>query len=105
VKAEESPIFISEAQRREHIGKIKDEGINEIVGEKDRATYRRRLEEMAFVFFKKEEEMLARLCLAAALSLGEKTSVLRANPFLTALAERGLALVHKHAPASSLILP
>jgi hypothetical protein len=104
VRAEESPIFISEGQRREHIRKIKEDGITKLLGEKDRMTFRRRLEEMAFVFFKIGEEILARLCLAAALSLEEKAPLLNINPFLNALADRSLAQIRKPARSSPLIL-
>jgi hypothetical protein len=103
-KAEESPIFISEVQRREHINKIKEEGIKKLLREKDRSIFKTRLEEMAFVFFKMGEETLARLCLAAALSIEEKTSLFKVNPFLNALVDRRLAQVRKHAGSSAIIL-
>jgi hypothetical protein len=103
-KAEESPIFISEAQRREHINKIKGEGITKLLGEKDRSTFKTRLDEMAFIFFKIGEETLARLCLAAALSIEEETTLFKVNPFLNALVDRRLAQVRKHARSSPIIL-
>lgn len=103
-KAEESPIFISEAQRLEHIIKIKEEGIAKIFGGKDREILGNRLQEMAYVFFKIGEQTLARLCLAASLSLNEKDSLLRANPLLSALVDRSLAQLRKPARSSPLIL-
>jgi hypothetical protein len=103
-RAQESPIFISEVQRREHISKIKEEGIAKLFSEKERVKYRRRLEEMAFVFFKLGEEPLARLCRSVALSLEEKDSFLKLNPFLKALAERSLAQIREPARSSPLIL-
>jgi hypothetical protein len=104
-RAQESPIFISEGQRREHISKIKEEGLLKLFGEKDRMIFRTRLEEMAFVFFKIGEETLARLCLAAALSLEGKAPLLKVNPFLNALIDRSLGQSRKTARSSPLILP
>ena len=103
--AQESPIFISEGQRREHMSKIKEEGIIKLFGEKERMVFRMRLEEMAYVFFKMGEETLARLCLAAALSLEEKAPLLKANPFLNALVDRSLGQSRKTARSSPIILP
>jgi hypothetical protein len=104
MRAQESPIFISEAQRREHMNKIKEESITKLFGEKERLIFRRRLEEMAFVFFKIGEEALARLSLAAALSIEEKASLLKVNPFLNILVDRSLAKIQKPARSSPLIL-
>jgi hypothetical protein len=103
-KAEESPIFISEAQRKEHVHTIKEQGIAEIFREKDREILRSRLQEMAHLFFKIGEEALARLCLAASISLDEKDSLLKVNPLLSALVERSLAFVDKPARDSPLIV-
>ena len=103
--AQESPILISEGQRREHMSKIKEEGIIKLFGEKERMVFRMRLEEMAYVFFKMGEETLARLCLAAALSLEEKAPLLKANPFLNALVDRSLGQSRKTARSSPIILP
>ena len=104
-KAEQSPIFISEGQRREHLGKIKEDGIAKLLGEQDRMTFRSRLEEMGFLFFKIGEETLARLCVAAAVSLEERAPLLKVNPFLNALVDRSLGQTRKAARSSPLILP
>jgi hypothetical protein len=103
-RAEESPIFISEAQRREHIFRIKEEGIPKIFGEKDSETLRTRLQETAYVFFRIGQETFARLCLAAALSLDAKDPLLKVNPLLKALLDRSLAQLPKTLRPSPLIL-
>ena len=103
-RAEESPIFISESQRREHISTIKEEAIAKIFRKKDRETLRNRLQETAYLFFKIGEEPLARLCLAASLSLDQKDSLLKLNPLLNALVERSIASVPRPGPSSPLIL-
>ena len=90
-KAEESRLFISEGQRREHIQRIKYEGVPRLFSETRKGRLKYRLEEMAYVFLKSAEENLARLCLAAAASLGEKDSPLTVNPFIKFLMERSLA--------------
>lgn len=104
-RAQESPIFISEGQRREHIGKIREDAVVKLFGDKDRMIWRTRMEETAFLFYKTGEENLARLCLAAALSLEETASRLKVNPFLNALIDRSLGQSRKTARSSSLILP
>lgn len=104
-KARESPIFISEGQRREHIGKIKEDAVVKLFGDKDRMIWRTRLEETAFLLYKTGEENPARLCLAAALSLKETASLLKVNPFLSALLDRSLGQSRTPARSSPLILP
>ena len=104
-KVEESPIFISETQRREHIGKIKEEGLAKIFGDRELENLRNRLEETAYVFFKIGEEAFARLCVAAASSLDVKDPFLKINPLLNALVDRTLAQRPKPGRSSPLILP
>jgi hypothetical protein len=105
-RAEESPIFISETQRREHINRIMEEGIDKVFDSNARDTVRKRLEETAYVFFKLGEETLARLSLAASLSLKEKQSLLKVNPLLKSLLDRSLSSRFSKPPRSSnLALP
>jgi len=89
-KVEESPIFISEEQKTNRINEVKESGIAKLYPDSKRLLLKNRLEEVAHVFFKSEEEANARLCLAAALSLDEKDSFLGVNPFLKAMVERSL---------------
>lgn len=88
--AKESPILISEEQKRARIREIKESAVSEIYPDSDRRRLKGRLEEMAYVFLKTEEEEFARLSLAAALSLEERDSIIGVNPFLMALVERTL---------------
>jgi hypothetical protein len=103
-RTRESPIFISEGQRREHMNTLVEEGVAKLLDEEKRMVFRNRLEEMAYVFFKTGEETLARLCLAAALSLEEKPPLRRISPFLSALVDRSLAQKPKVQSSSPLIL-
>ncbi|MBW2065682.1 MAG: hypothetical protein JRJ03_12235, partial [Deltaproteobacteria bacterium] len=76
---------------------------------------KRRLEETAFIFFKKGEEQYAKIALAAAISLEEDDSIFGVNPFLLALIDRSIEFYLKaakkaegskilHDPSSSKII-
>lgn len=90
-KAQESRLFISEGQRLEHIQRTKHEALSKLFSEDRRQALKYRLEEMAYVFLKSNEEGLARACSAVALSLSQKDSLVRVNPFLKTLVDRSLA--------------
>lgn len=94
-KTEESPIFISEAQKTDRLDEIKEKAVTELYPESKRALLKHRLEETAYVFFKLGEEDYARLSLLAALSLDKTDSILGVNPFLKTLVERTLDLYFK----------
>lgn len=94
-KTEESPIFISEAQKTDRLDEIKEKAVTELYPESKRALLKYRLEETAYVFFKLGEEDYARLSLLAALSLDKTDSILGVNPFLKTLVERTLDLYFK----------
>ncbi|MBW1767260.1 MAG: hypothetical protein JRJ65_09455 [Deltaproteobacteria bacterium] len=90
LKVEESSIIISEGQRANRVTDIKQKGIAELYQDSRRLLLKYRLEEMAYVFFKLDEEEYVSLSLAAAFSLDDKDSPLRVNPFLMAMVERSL---------------
>ena len=90
-KVKESRILVSDAQKTDQINEARGKAIGEIYSEDKRLLMKWRLEEMAYFFFKLEEEEMARLSLVAALSLDEKDSPLLINPFLDAIMERSLA--------------
>jgi len=90
LKVEESSIIISEGQRANRVSDIKQKGIAELYQDSRRLLLKNRLEEMAYVFFKLDEEEYVSLSLAAAFSLDDKDSPLRVNPFLMAMVERSL---------------
>jgi hypothetical protein len=89
--AKESRILVSDAQKTEQISEAKRKTTREIFSEDKRLLMKWRLEEMAYFFFKLEEEEMARLSLTAARSLDERDSPLLINPFLEAIVERSLA--------------
>lgn len=90
-KVKESRILVSDAQKTEQITEAKRKITREIFSDEKRQLMKRRLEEMAYFFFKLGEEEMARLSLTAAKSIDEKDSLLLVNPFLEAIMERSLA--------------
>lgn len=89
-KVKESRILVSDAQKTDQINEAKRKSISQIYSEDKRLLMKWRLEEMAYFFFKLEEEEIGRISLAAAQSLDEKDSPLLINPFLEAIMERSL---------------
>ena len=95
LEVEESRILVSEAQKLERIKEIKDKAVAQLFPDSKRAIIKDRLEEMAYIFLKLDEEEYTRLSLISASSLGEKDSVLGINPFLEAMMERSLHYYQK----------
>ena len=100
VKAEESPILVSDVQKTERIDQIKQDALGRLYPDETRQRMQGRLEEMAYIFLKLEEETLARLSLAAARSFKEKDTLFQTNPFLKAMLERTLNFLLPPSPAS-----
>ena len=117
IKTEQSQILVSKAQKAGRINEIKESGVEKLYPDSKRLVLKNRLEEMAYIFFRLEEEEFARLSLAAAVSVREKDSLLSINPFLKALVERSLDYYfevardlaesgeNKEATSSPIILP
>jgi hypothetical protein len=115
-EAEQSPILVSEGQKVNRISEIKEKAVSEFFPDSKRALYKNRLEEMAYVFLKEEDEPYARICLAAAASLNETSPLLGTSPFLMALVDRTLDMFQKdmeigdeaaplHNDSTSIIIP
>jgi len=90
VEVKESRIVVSEAQKLERIKEIKDQQVVQLFPDSKRLIIKERLEEMAYIFLKLDEEEYSRLSLISASSLDEKDSMLGVNPFLKAMMERSL---------------
>jgi hypothetical protein len=91
-EVEQSRILISEIQKVERINQVKQASIAKLYPEGERAVIKQRLEEMAYLFLKSGEEPYGRLAAACAMSLDEKDSFIKVNPYLSALLEKSLAL-------------
>ncbi|MFC1866927.1 hypothetical protein ACFL0H_02160 [Thermodesulfobacteriota bacterium] len=90
LKVEESPIIITQEQKTNRIGEIKEKAIAEIYPRPKRLILKEDLEEMAFIFFRIDGEEYARLCLASAMTMDEEDSPIRINTFLKLSMERSL---------------
>ena len=90
LQVENSPILLSETQKGARIDSLKDDFLKEHYPASRREILRNRLEEMAYVFFKRDEAEYARLSLAGSLTLKEPDRFLQTNPILSFLLERSL---------------
>jgi hypothetical protein len=116
-KVGESQIVLTEIQKQERKNEIQDKAIDELFPAPKRSLLKQRLEEMAYFFFKLDEEEYSRVCLAAAQTFDEETGILRQNPFVSFLMMRSLDfymdksretddnLAHKNEDAPRIIFP
>lgn len=89
-KVNDSPIVLTEAQKSDRAGAIREKCMEELFPAPKRALLKRRFEEMAYIFFKLGEEETSRLSLSAALSMDEDDTILRKNPVIEFLVHRSL---------------
>ncbi len=84
-EAEESQIALNPTQKEARLQGIYQRALEELFPGERRLLYKRRLEEMAYIFLKLDRGDEARCCLAAALDLEREISSFRPNPFLLQL--------------------
>ncbi|MCP4664742.1 MAG: hypothetical protein GY849_00110 [Deltaproteobacteria bacterium] len=89
-KVGDSQIVLTETQKYEREKEIQDKAMEELFPAPKRAFLKQRLEEMAYVFFKLDEEERSGICLAAAQTLDEEDTILRKNPVIAFLLKRSL---------------
>lgn len=89
-KAEESPIIISDEQKIDRVNEIKEKFITELYPEQKRRRLKQDLEEMAYLFYKRDEEEVMRICISSAKAVDEKESSFRVNSFLKGYLEHSL---------------
>lgn len=87
---EESPIIISEGQKKNRINEIKEKAVRDLFPNEERLRVKGDLEEMAYVFFKLGDEVMSHLSMATAYALDDQDSIIRINPFLRVYLERSL---------------
>ena len=87
---EESPIIISEGQKKNRINEIKEKAVRDLFPNEERLRVKGDLEEMAYVFFKLGDEVMSHLSMATAYTLDDQDSIIRINPFLRVYLERSL---------------
>jgi hypothetical protein len=90
LKVEGSPIVLSGAQKADQIRQIKDKSIEELFPGPKRTLLRHNLEEMAYFFFKLDQDEYSRMALTAARNLDEEDTILRKNRVVEFLLERSM---------------
>lgn len=90
LKVEGSLIVLSDAQKADHVRQIKDKSIEELFPEPKRTLLKHNLEEMAYFFFKLDQDEYSKMALTAARNLDEKDTILRKNIVVDFLLERSM---------------
>ncbi len=96
-EAEESKIVLAQPQKEARFQGIYQKALSELFTSERRILYQRRLEEMAYIFFKLGREEEAKLSLAAAIDLKRPASPLQPNPFLFQLVIKSIFTLLKEA--------
>ena len=86
--AAHSRIILAPHQQEGRFFEIYRQTVRELFDEKRRLLFRRRLEEMAYVLWKKGDEAGAKISVAAGLGLAAEDKLLSPHPFLTELVKR-----------------
>lgn len=92
-EAEDSRLVLNPAQKEVRLQEVHRKALIELFPEETRLLYRRRLEDMAYVLLKEEEENSARATLAASIDLRSALTGLEPNPFLLNLVTRSIYAV------------
>ncbi|MGQ9645325.1 MAG: hypothetical protein ACUVWO_02155 [Thermodesulfobacteriota bacterium] len=92
-RAEESKLVLHPAQKEARFQGIYQKALSELFSGERRILYKRRLEEMAYLFFKLEREEEARLSLAVALDLEKPLNLIEPNPFLLQLVVKSIFIL------------
>jgi hypothetical protein len=90
LKVEGSPIVLSDAQKVDQIRQIKDKSIEELFPGPRRALLKHNFEEMAYFFFKFDQNEYSRMALTAARNLDEEDTILMKNRVIEFLLERSM---------------
>jgi hypothetical protein len=90
--ASSSRLVLAPHQQESRIFEIYRLAVHELFDHERRMLYRRRLEEMAYILWRKEKESEARTSLAAAMAMEEESRLLSPHPFLLELVKRSLQI-------------
>ncbi len=88
LQVEQSPILITDAQKREREKEIQAKAGEALYPPEKRRALMRRFEEMAHVFFKLDQEDFTFLALGAAACLGKEETLLQKNPLIDLFVEK-----------------
>ena len=90
LKVEGSPIILSDTQKADQVRQIKGKSIEKLFPGPRRALLKHNLEEMAYFFFKLDQDEYSRMALTAARNLDEEDTILRKNMVIEFLLERSM---------------
>lgn len=94
-EAEESKIILNPTQKEARFQGIVQRALTDLFSGERKFLYQRRLEEMAYVFFKLGEGEEAKISLAVALDLEKPLNPIQPNPFLSQLVIKSIFLLLK----------
>ncbi|NWF93195.1 MAG: hypothetical protein HXY46_09775 [Syntrophaceae bacterium] len=89
-EAEESKIVLTQSQKEARFQGIYQKALSGIFTDERRLLYQRRLEEMAYIFFKLGKQEEARISLAVAIDLQKPLNPIQPNPFLLQLVVKSI---------------
>jgi hypothetical protein len=95
--AANSRIILAPHQQEGRFFEIYRQTVRELFDEKRRLLFRRRLEEMAYVLWKKRDEAGAKISVAAGLGLTAEDKLLFPHPFLIELVKRTVLALREEA--------
>ncbi len=87
---EDSPLLLNDAQKADRALETKKNGIEKLFPVSRRALLKYRLEEMAYLFYKLEDEKSSRMALAAAMTAEQEDTAIKPNPLIEFLFDRSL---------------
>jgi hypothetical protein len=102
VKADGSPILLTEAQKADRVQEIKEKSVEALFPRDKRLSLKHRLEETSYLFYRVGDGEMAELSLRAARTLDQEDTLLSKSPVTSYLLERSLRLymkeVAEHSP-------
>jgi hypothetical protein len=90
-EASASRLVLAPHQKEGRLMEIYQQAVHELFDGPRRLLYRRRLEEMAYILWKKGQESEARVAVAAAAEMEKESGILAPHPFLMELVKRSLS--------------
>jgi hypothetical protein len=90
LKVEGSLIVLSDTQKADQVRQIKEKSIEGLFPGPRRALLKHNLEEMAYFFYKLDQDEYSRMALTAARNLDEEDTILRKNMVIEFLLERSM---------------
>jgi hypothetical protein len=90
-EASASRLVLAPHQKEGRLMEIYQQAVHDLFDGPQRLLYRRRLEEMAYILWKRKQESEARMALATAAGMEKESGILTPHPFLMELVKRSLS--------------